>query len=141
MANSTNWLEARLASHIFGTGTFSKPAAIAIALTNAPPDDTDTGASSKEVANAGAYARQAVTQNAANWTDPVAVDGICYNLSTITFPQATAPWGNISGCLICDSATYAGGNALIRGTLTVPKDIGTSDQLIIPVSGLTFTIA
>lgn len=134
----SNWLEARLASHIFGTGTFSKPAAIAVALTSTPPDDTDTGASSRELANTGSYARQAVTQNASNWTDPVAADGICYNLSTITFPVATADWGWVSGCLICDSATYGGGNALIHGTLTTPKLIGNGDQLIAAVSGLFF---
>lgn len=139
MANMTNWLEAGLASHIFGTGTFGKPSTIAIALTSTPPTDTDTGASSRELANTGAYARQANANGAgaaSRWTDPVAVDGIVYNLATITFPVATAAWGWVSGVLICDSTSYGGGNALVHGTLTTPKYIDTNDQLVINASGI-----
>ncbi len=141
MSNMSDWLEARLASHIFGTGTFSKPPAIAVALTVTPPTDADTGASARELPNSGAYARQAVTQNASNWTDPVATDGICYNLSTITFPVATTQWGWISGSIICDSSSYAGGNSLVWGTLQTPKFIDIGDQLKINVSGLVLTFA
>lgn len=136
----TNTMEAFLASHVFGTGTFSKPATIAIALTSTPPTDTDTGASSRELADTGAYARQAHANGAGaenRWTDPVAADGIVYNLgSPITFPVATAAWGWVSGVLITDNTTHGAGNALVHGTLTTPKYIDTNDQLVINASGI-----
>ncbi len=138
----TDFLEKGLASHIFGTGTFGKPGTIAIALTVTPPNDADTGASARELPNTGAYARQTLANGAGSnlrWTDPVGTDSIVYNLETITFPVASNTWGWVSGALVCDSATYAGGNALIHGTLTTPKYIDNGDQLKINVSGLAFT--
>jgi len=141
VANMSDWLERNLASHIFGSGTLSKPSVIAIALTKNTPDDTDTGASSKELANSGAYARQSLNPSATNWTDPVGVGGVCYNLSVLTFPTATANWGWVSGVLICDSATYGAGNAWAHGSLSTPKNIDINDRLEIPVSGIAVTFA
>ena len=143
MANMTDRLEKDLASHIFGTGTFPKPPTIAIALTSTPPNDADTGASSREPSG-GAYARQALANGAGanlRWTDPVAVDGIVYNLDVITYPVATAAWGWVSGVLITDNTTIGAGNALVHGTLTTPKYIDINDQLKINVSGILLTFA
>lgn len=142
MSNLSDRGEFLLASHIFGSGTFAKPTVIAIAACNVVPVDSDTGAlTGREVANSGAYARQTLNPSAVNWTDPVGVNGICYNLGTITFPVATASWGWVSGVAICDSATFGAGNHLIWGALTTSKLIDTNDQLIIAPSGIAITFA
>lgn len=137
----TDYLEWQFSSHLLGSGTFTKPSTTAIALTRNAPLDADTGSSNTELANTGAYARQTLNPGFTNWTDPVAVDGIQYNLATITFPVATADWGWVSGVLICSSATYATGLAYVKGNLTTPKLIGNGDQLIISVSGIALTYA
>lgn len=141
MAAMSDYLEARLASHIFGTGTYVKTPAIAVALCSGDPADARTGATIPELPNVGAYARQAVTQTANNWTDPVAADGIVYNLVAITFPVAQSEWGWVSGCAIVDSATYAAGNMICHAPLNVPKNIGSGDQLIFNISGQSWTFA
>lgn len=141
MSAASDYLEWQLASHIFGSGTFTKPPAIAVALCSGEPTDAMTGATIPELPNAGSYARQAVTQNANNWTDPLAANGICYNLTAIAFPQATADWGWVSGIAICTSATYGAGNHLVHAALTTPKLIGNGDTFTIPVSGAAITFA
>lgn len=141
MSAMSDYLEQRLASHIFGTGTYSKPAAIAIALCGSPPIDAQTGATITEVPNVGAYARQAVTQTAQNWTDPVGADGIVYNLATITFPVAQSDWGWVSGVAVIDNVTWGAGNMLCHGALTTPKQIGSGDQFLMNISGQQWTFA
>lgn len=141
MSAMTDFLENQLASHIFGSGTFIKRGTLAIALTATPPTDADTGASARELPNQGAYARQALNPGFANWTDPVGTDGLVNNLQTVTFPDAQSEWGWVSGVLICDSATYGGGNAITYGTLTTPKYIGSGDAMIVRPSGFSFTFA
>ena len=112
MAAMSDWLERILASHMFGSGTFSKPTVIAVALTRDVPADIQTGATIPEVANAGSYARTTHTPSANNWIDPVGVGGACSNIGAITFPVATADWGWVSGVAICDSATWGAGNMM-----------------------------
>jgi hypothetical protein len=128
MANMSDFLEKQLASHIFGSGTYTKPTVLAVALCSGVPVDANTGANIPEIANAGAYARVTFNPSATNWKDPVAIDGIVNNLLAITFTQANADWGWVSGVAICDSATFGAGNMLVWGQLTTPKLIGNGDQ-------------
>lgn len=140
MANMTNFLENQLAKHIFGTGTYSKPATIAFALTTSHINDAVTGTlGGFEIPNSNGYARQVVTQSQNNFTEPGA-DGIVYNLVAIEFPAATtADHGWISGIAVCDSATHNGGNCLIHASAQPPKYIGVGDIFRISVSGAAFT--
>jgi hypothetical protein len=63
--------------------------------------------------------------------------GITYNNNQISFPVATAEYGNVSGIAICDTTVYGAGNVYFAGSLTTPKFIGNGDQLVVAVSGLS----
>ena len=139
----SDYLERQLASHIFGSGTYTKPPALAVALTSNVAVDSDTGSLSvgAEIANSNAYARQAVVQGFLNFKDPIGTDGIETNMTTITFPKATGNWGWCSGVCILDSATYGAGNLLCYAALTTPKLISTNDQFIMSSGDMAWTFA
>ena len=48
-------------------------------------------------------------------------------LIELAFPVATADWGTVSGVIITDDATYNGGNVLMHGTLSSPRNVQTGD--------------
>jgi hypothetical protein len=137
----SDYLERVFSSHIFGSGTFSKPATIAVALCSTVPNDASTGATIPELANSGSYARYTLNPSATNWLDPVATNGICTNLVALSYTKATADWGWISGVAICDSASYGAGNVLIWGTLTTPKLIGNGDTFSFGSGDISVTFA
>jgi hypothetical protein len=142
MAAASDYLEGQIRAHIFRTGTFTKPSVLAIALCTAAPTDADTGAlTAKEVANAGAYARQTLNPLDANWAAASATDGLTDNASAITFPTATAAWGTVTHVAICDSATYGAGNLLFHGALTTSKVVGINDVFSFAIGALDVTIA
>src|SRR3990172_598736 len=141
MAAASDFLEAEILKHIFRTGSFTKPTVLAISLCTAAPVDADTGAlTSKEVANAGAYARQTLNPLDANWTAP-GVGGLTDNASAITFPVATANWGTVTHVAITDSATYGAGNLLLHGALTTSKVVNTGDTFKFNIGDLDITLA
>lgn len=141
MANMSDWLERNLASHIFGTGTFTKPGTLAIALCSGVPTDAMTGATIPELPNGNGYTRKTLDPSAANWLDPIGAGGLCENLVAVTWDAATASWGWVSGVAIVDSATYGQGNVLIHGALTTPKNIDVDDQFRFPSGSLDITLA
>lgn len=141
-ANASDYLESGLRQFLFRTGTFTKPAVLAIVLSSGTPNDAMTGASCLEWQNANGYARQTLNPSDANWSADDAVNGLTYNNTAITFPITTpndAGW--CSGILITDNATYGAGNVLIWGSSVVPKYFAAQDQVVIPISGLSFQIA
>ena len=142
MASMSDYLEGQLRTHLFRTGSFTKPTVLAVALLTAASADADTGATGgKEVANAGAYARQTLNPLDANWTAASSTDGLTDNASAITFPVATANWGTITHLWIVDSATYGAGNVLFHGALTSSVIINSGGQLIINVGDLNIVWA
>ena len=84
-----------------------------------------------EVAGGG-YMRMLVTFH-------VAVAGATANVSAITFPPATAPWGNVMAAVLFDAST--GGNQLYFGNLAVPKTVSIGDQLSFAAEALAVTEA
>jgi hypothetical protein len=141
MSAMSDYLERQLASHIFGSGTYTKPSGCAVALTSNVCVDADTGSLTvgAELANANGYARQSVPQGFTNWKDPVGTDGIETNMTTITFPKATGNQGWISGVAILDSIAYGGGNMICYAALTTPKLISTNDQFILSSGDMSWT--
>lgn len=136
--NIYNTYASGILNHIFGTGILSKPATLAFGLTSIPPTNSQV----TEVANAGGYARQALTFNSvafsatnANWSFPTLLSGTVYNNLQITFPIVTSPLGMVSGAFIADNAGYGLGNILFYTSLTTPKDLQLNDQFYIPISG------
>lgn len=61
----------------------------------------------------GSYARVAVTNNDTNWPD--ASGGIKSNGTAITFPTATAAWGDVDSFALMTASS--GGSAIATGTL------------------------
>lgn len=122
MAGSkSNYLENALLDHVYGSDDYTPAATHYVAAYTAAPTDAGGGT---EVTG-GAYARVAVTNNATNW--PAATGGVKENGTAVTFPEATASWGEIVAAAVFDAST--GGNMLNWGDLAVNKVIGVGDTL------------
>jgi len=120
MSALSDYLENALINHIFGNADFARPANIYLALYTSDPSDADGGT---EV-NGGSYARQPVPTGASSeWA--AANSGATSNNNTITFPTATANWGDISHVGLRDA--LSGGNLLMHGALAESKTINNGD--------------
>jgi hypothetical protein len=73
-----------------------------------------------------------------NWDDPTG-GGSTQNSNDITFPTATADWGNISGVIVADAATA--GNVLLHGSLTTARDVKDGDVFKFNAGDLDITFA
>jgi len=127
MTTLSNYLENEILDHILGTGAFTMPASVWVALFTTNPTDADTGT---ELSGAG-YARQPITFEAA-------VAGAAGNDALVEFGPATASWGTITHIGIYDAVT--GGNLLLHGTLAVPRVVGDTDKAIFVAGTLTISI-
>lgn len=143
----SDYLESGIAQHIFRTGSFTKPSAIAIALCSGTVLNTDTGdLLNKELGGGGTpgsppggYNRQTVTQADAQWnaiTQSTNSSGLIDNVNAITFGPATADWGTITYIAITDNSGYGSGNVLMYGAVRVPKTILNGDTLTIAAGAL-----
>ncbi|MFM7008834.1 MAG: hypothetical protein ACKO0Z_05810 [Betaproteobacteria bacterium] len=99
----TNYLENLLITHVFRTSTFTKPTALSVALFTAV---TDAEAGTVTEVTGGSYARVAVNPLDANWSAASGNNGTTSNVSTITFPQATADWGTVTHFGIHDGTNW-----------------------------------
>ncbi len=142
MANMSNYLENKLIDHIFRTTTFSPPSTIAIALCTTAPTDASTGSTIVEVTNAGVPANatwrgtHASVSGASSGTG-----GTADNAAAITFVTASADWNaTVTHVAICDSATYAGGNLLFWGALSVSKTVSNGDTFSFSANQLSIQI-
>ena len=118
----SDYLENEILDHIFGVGSYSAPATVYVGLATAACSDTTTGSIVTEPSG-GSYARVSVTNSGTNWN--TASSGSISNKTAITFPEATASWGEVTDFFIADAATN--GNILVWGDLTASKTIGTGD--------------
>lgn len=108
--------------------TYQSPTAIYCALFTTAPTATTAGI---EVAG-GAYTRTQVVFRAA-------AGGATTNVGAVTFPAATAPWGNVMAAVLYDA--LEGGNQLYFGNLGNPKTVGIGDQLTFAAAALSVTEA
>lgn len=140
----TDYLENKLADHLFRTTTFSQPATLAVALYTAAPGETGGGT---EVTG-GSYARVANNPANANWNGThgnttgasSGTGGNIDNAGAITFPTPTANWGTITHFAILDATS--GGNMLIYGALTASKTVNNGDPApSFPAGSLDVTFA
>lgn len=142
MAAMSDWLEGVLASHIFGSGTFSKPAELYIGLAVTPLVDSEhQDVSGKEVGTGLGYARKQLDPSSDDWLDPVAANGQCYNHTEVLFGPATSNWGWVSGVFIADDSTIGTGNVLVHGSLTTPKNVENGDELKLSSGNMVWTFA
>jgi len=129
--SKSDFLENELLDHVLGNAAYSAPATVYVALYTVAPTDAGGGT---EVSG-GDYARVAVTNNDTNF--PAASSGAKANGTEITFPTATASWGEVVAFAILDASS--GGNFLYWGDLTVAKTIGSGDTAKFAVGDLDVT--
>lgn len=123
MTKMSNFLENEILDHILGTGSWTMPANVYLALYTTDPTDADSGT---EVSG-GSYARQSVAFTAA-------AAGVTANTSDIEFPQATANWGTITHVGIRDAESA--GNLLLHGALDSSVTINNTDTFIMDAGDL-----
>jgi len=123
--NLSNYLENKLIDHFLGTTTFTKPAAVYVALFSVAPNDAGGGT---EISG-GSYARQTATFSAA-------ASGATSNSANIDFTNMPAVTTVAIG--IYDALTS--GNLLLWGTLTANKTTDAGDTLRIATGDLDISI-
>lgn len=128
--NLSDYLENELLDHFLGTGSYTAPSSVYVALFTVAEDDTGTAGT--EVTQAtNSYARQAATFDAA-------LNGATQNSSNIDFTDM--PACTVVGIGIFDSGTYGGGNLLVHGTLAANKTLDAGDTLRIATGDLDISI-
>lgn len=108
--------------------TFTNPTSWYLALYLTNPTFADTGI---EI-SAGGYARQPVVFGAP-------ASGVCTNSADITFPVATANWGNVAYVAIRDAVS--GGNLLMYGNMAVPRFVTAGDILKFLIGNVSVTVS
>jgi len=129
MANATNYLENKLADHLFRAATFAKPTALWVGLFTAAPSDAGGGT---EVTG-GSYARVNLAPSDTNWLATQGgtsgassgTGGATGNAVVIAYPAPTANWGTITHFAIFDASTA--GNPLVWGALSVSRVVNNGD--------------
>lgn len=144
MASMTDYLENKLADHLFRTTTYSQPSTLYIGLYTAAPSDTGGGT---EVSG-NAYARVACNPSNSNWTGThgnttgasSGTGGQVTNAADVTFPTPTpSGWGTVTHFGIFDASTS--GNLLFHAALTSSKTINAGDTVKFSAGQLTVTFA
>lgn len=130
----SNYMEDAIVQHFFRTGSFTKPAVLAVALYTAAPGETGGGT---EVTG-GSYARAQLNPLDANWNATAGGNGTTGNTAQLNFPTPTANWGTVTSFGIFDATTS--GNLLVYGNLTVSKTVNNGDPApYFAASALTVT--
>lgn len=135
MTALTNYTENQILSHIFRSGSFTKPSVLAIGLATAMIDGE---AGSFTEVTGGSYARVTRSPLDTNWDAAVSNNGTTANSASIQFPAATADWGTITHFVIYDASS--GGNALIYARLTSDRTITNGTTPSFAAGALTFQI-
>ena len=137
MASATDYLEGKIIDHLLGSGSWTKPTALYVALFITLPNEAGTGGT--EVTGAG-YARIQCGPGASFWSAPVAGNGISSNLGAVQFGGPTANWGTLTGFGLYDAVTA--GNLLVFAALTPTVTVNNNDPApVFLVGDLTITVA
>ena len=82
------------------------------------------------------YVRSQYPNSKSNWT--VTGTETISNSNAIEFPIATSDWGEARYFAVCDKKT--GGNVIAYGDLLNGVEVFDSDQVIIAIGGISFTL-
>ena len=144
MSAASDYLENKVLNHVLrgAAGAYTAPttlyAALFLSATSVPTTtaNLEAGTLTDEVPTSGstAYARTTIAFDAA-------ASGQSQSTATVTFPAATATWGNITHVAITDSGTRAAGNVLFYGTLTTAKTVASGDTFQISAGNMTVSLA
>lgn len=122
MSSATNDLEGLIGNHLLRDASWSKPAAIYVALFTTLPGEDGTGGT--EVSG-GSYARVQVGPDDDEWTPPVSGDGVFSNTNAVVFALPSANWGNVVGAGLYDHVSA--GTLLARANLDTSRNIVSGD--------------
>jgi hypothetical protein len=128
MSALSNYLENELLDHALGTGAFTAPTNVYVALFTTDPTDAGSGT---EVSGAG-YTRQLVTFGSAS-------GGTASNSSEETFTASGGNFGTVTHIGIYDASS--GGNLLFHGALTASRTINDGESLVFSVGAIDITLA
>jgi hypothetical protein len=128
MAEFTDFMENKIIDHMLRNQAYTPPSTLYVALFTSATADDGTGT---EVSG-GAYARQAVTLDAAE-------EGASENSADITFPTATEDWGTVTHLALMDALT--GGNMLMHSPLDASKTVNEGDTFKINAGALDVNMA
>ena len=111
MGSISNFLEAELMDHIMNNSAYAHPATVYVGLSTADPTDDGSGLAEPVGNN---YLRKAAAFGAA-------ASRIITNSGTITFNQASGPWGTVTHWALFDAEST--GNMMAHGALAASKVI------------------
>jgi hypothetical protein len=131
MTAKSNYLEDAIINHVLRATSLTSPGSnVWVALYTNSQGEADSGTE----AAGGSYARVRV-QGTGAWNAPS--NGATANTATITFPQASAAWGQINSVGIKDSSTSTGtDNLLYYGDLNSPRTVNNGDTFTFPAGDL-----
>jgi hypothetical protein len=143
MANTSNYLIAKLARHLFpsylipSSIAYNKPKPTIGLTLNIP----NISGSYVEVASGVGYSRWPNASGTNVWSE-MNSQGFGYNMIPFTFGPATSDWGTVSGIIICDSGVPGQNNSnmLYCGQLAHPKDIKINETFILAPSSIKISI-
>ena len=122
---ASNYLENKLIDHALGTTTFTKPAAVYIALYTALPSDATAGT---EVTG-GSYVRKVATFNAAS-------SGAATNSANVDF--TSMPTTTVVGVGVLDA--LSSGNLLFWSSLPSPVSVTSGDTVRIASGSISISL-
>lgn len=122
----SSYIDNKLIDHLLGSGTYTKPSSLYVALYVGDPNSGGT-----EISTSGsAYTRKLATFSISTNT--------ARNTADIEWSIATSNWGTITHAAIYDAST--GGNMLVVAPLVTSKTIGIGDVLRILATTLVVTL-
>jgi hypothetical protein len=133
MANASTFVANKLLDHAFGGPAYPQPTPYVGLFTTTPTMPAGTGGT--EVSGTGtAYVRVALTGSQA-----AAAGGSKSNNAVLTWPQATANYGTVTGVGVFDAPT--GGNLMAAGPLNASEVVNNLDTFQFAVSTLIETLS
>lgn len=141
MGALSDYLEGQVLNWIHGTTMPAAPTTIYIGLFTAQPGDTGTSGSPADgtEVSGGSYARVAVTSSSGTSAPAASSTTQFINITgSVTFPQATASWGTVTGWGIWDASTV--GHLLWFGAISPTQAISTNQTPSFNANALTLSI-
>lgn len=133
-SGKSDYLEAALLNHLFGSVAYTVPGTYHFALFTSAPNDT--GGGTEVNPSASGYARVSVANNTTNFPT-ITAPASKSNGTAVNFPIATAAWGSVVAFGIYDAST--GGNLLFWGDLTTARSVLTGDTPRFAAGALVIT--
>ena len=135
MSDLSDYME-NLVLNYFRAQNLTAPTTVYVGLCSSATDDSMTGATVPELANANGYARQAVSFGAPSG----GTNNEIANTGAINF-SASADWAQATHFFIVDSATWGAGNMLAHAALGTAVTVLAGQVRQFPVGELKIRVS